>query len=252
MEERLQPSSYDPKDKPPHPPQPAAPSLATYVVVQIPRDQIYRVPPPEHARIIEDHKRNSSSKKNGGRSTVCRILIPIVVVAVIITVAVYALRVTLYDAKSPVFTVAGIQAKNLEASARRPALYDVTLSANNPNTRMTISYQVGGKVGMLALKNQEIGRGGIQPKVTQESGVSTVDVHVVFSGKGVDLAADTKKKLKDGTSVKSMVLHVMVPVEITSWMRNERKDLNVTCEFKVQNSLTSKAKITSQKCNTGS
>ncbi|KAL0283167.1 UNVERIFIED_CONTAM: NDR1/HIN1-like protein 13 [Sesamum angustifolium] len=217
MEERLQPSSYDPKDKPPHPsPSSAAASLATYVV-QIPRDQIYRVPPPEHARIVEDHKRNTSSKKAGGRSTVCCIFIPIVVVSVIITAAVYGLRYTLYDAKSPKFAVSGIQAKNLEGTGRRPPRYDVTLLANNPNTRMSISYLQGGKEGTLALKNQQIGKGGIQPMVKQESGTSAVDVHV-----------------------------------ISSWVRNERKDLNVTCEFKVRNSLTGKAKIASQECNTGS
>ncbi|KAL0378522.1 UNVERIFIED_CONTAM: NDR1/HIN1-like protein 13 [Sesamum radiatum] len=250
MEERLQSSSYDPKDKPPHPTASAtaAGSLATYVV-QIPRDQIYRVPPPEHARIVEDHKRNSSSKKSGGRSTVCAIFIPIVVVSVIITATVYALRATMYDPKSPKFTVTGIRAKNLEGSGRRSPQYDVTLLANNPNTRMSINYLQGGKKGTLALKNQEIGKGGIQPMVKQEAGTSTVDVHVVLSG---NAAADTKKRLKDGTSVKSMVLNVVVPVEISSWVRNERKDLNVTCEFKVRNSLMIKAKIASQVCNTAS
>ncbi|KAL0448659.1 UNVERIFIED_CONTAM: NDR1/HIN1-like protein 13 [Sesamum latifolium] len=250
MEERLQSSSYDPKDKPPHPPPPAtaAASLATYVV-QIPRDQIYRVPPPEHARIVEDHKRNTSSKKTGGRSTVCRIFIPIVVVSVIITVTIYALRATMYHPKSPKFTVAGIQARNLEGSSRRSPQYDVTLLANNPNTRMSISYMQGGKKGTLGLKNQEIGKGGIQPMVKQEAGTSAVNVHVVLSG---NAAADVKKRLKDGTSVKSMVLNVVVPVEIASWVRNERKDLNVTCEFKVRNSLTVKAKIASQVCNTAS
>lgn len=248
MEERFQPSSDDAKDKSLHPPPGAASSaLATYVV-QIPRDQIYRVPPPEHARIIEDHTRNSSTQKKGRRGIFCWLIVPAVLLAISIGIATYALRATLYDAKSPEFTVTGIQAKNLGVNARRPPEYDVTLEATNPNTRMSVSYEAG-KEATLVFKNKKIGKGGLKSKVNQESGTAAVDVHVVLSGNGVSLEAGTKKSLNDGPSEKLMVLNFDVTVEIMSWVRNERKNLNISCEFKVRNSLTSKAKISSQECS---
>ncbi|KAK6125774.1 hypothetical protein DH2020_040485 [Rehmannia glutinosa] len=256
MEERLPPSDPTKDDRPPLPPPPAAAAdLETYVV-QIPRDQIYRVPPPEHARIYEHyHKRTSP---NNHKTTTCRktlcwaAAVPILLIAAAV-IAVLAIRATLYNPTSPEFSVAAIQARNLDQPVkdhRHLPEFDVTLRAGNPNPRLFVSYKEGGEAS-LVFKNQKIGQGQILSTVEQPPNGGSADFPVVLYGNGPPpLSPEIKKSLIDGATEKSMVVTIEVPMEINSWVRNERKDIKISCNFRVKNSLMNKTKISSQECRT--
>lgn len=247
MEERLPPLDTA-KEKPPLPPPPApsAASLETYVV-QVPRDQIYRVPPPEHARIVEDHTRNLTEKKQTCRTPVLWIILPAVILFVLTLTVVMAIRATLYNPTPPEVTISRVQGKNLVQG--RPE-FDVTLRADNPNTRMSVSYR-GSSPGSstLVFKNEKIAVGGIPSGVRLDSGSDGVDFPVVLAGNGAALTAEMKKRLND-VAEKAMALKFEVAMEMKSWVRNEEKQLKVSCDFKVKNSLTGKNKISSQDCST--
>ncbi|KAI3451137.1 hypothetical protein Pfo_007802 [Paulownia fortunei] len=250
MEERLPPSDHT-KDEPPPPPPPppAASSLETYVV-QIPRNQIYRVPPPEHARFLEQyHNRKPSNQQTTCRGTLFWTAIPVVLLGIIAGIAVLAIRATLYSPTSPEFAVTRIQGRNLEqplkGKSRRPE-FDITLQANNRNTRMSVSYQGGGEAS-LVFKNQKIGEGGIPSTIKQEPNGGAIDFPVVLFG--MPLSMEIKKSLNSATE-KSMALMIEVPMEMKSWVRNERMDMKISCDFRVRNSLMNKTKISFQECRT--
>ncbi|PIN26757.1 hypothetical protein CDL12_00476 [Handroanthus impetiginosus] len=236
MEERRPPSD-DAKDLSlPLPPPPRPAHLETYVV-QIPRDQIYRIPPPEHARIVEDHTRNSTLKNKSPRNTFFLIALPVLLVGLIAVIAVLAIRATLYNPTSPEFAVTSFQGKNSE--------YDVTLRVKSTNPRMSVSLQGGGQAS-LYFKNQKIGKGGIRSTVEEDpnGGGAAVDVPLVLSGKGMILSKEIKKRLND-TSEKSMALKMETTVEMNSWLRNEQINLKITCDLKVK-----KTRISFQECHT--
>ncbi|KAG8383504.1 hypothetical protein BUALT_Bualt04G0020300 [Buddleja alternifolia] len=243
MEERLPPPDGAPKDL--HPPLLTAfpESLSTYIV-QIPRDQVYRVPPPENARIVEEyHTRNPPEKQKRFRGIFFYVVIPVVLICILAGISIAIVRAALYSPKSPKLTVTQIQAKNLHSPE-----YDVTLRASNPNPRMSVTYR-GPGTASLVFKNEKIGNGGI-PRSIKENPNTAIDIPVVLLGKGIQVAAEIKKSL-NGTAEKLMSLKVDVAVEINSWVKNERKDLSIACDFKVQNSLMHKTtKISFQDCRT--
>ncbi|GER26894.1 hydroxyproline-rich glycoprotein [Striga asiatica] len=152
----------------------------------------------------------------------------------------------------PDFAVAGLRAKNLAGPAKawaRPE-FDVTLrAAGSPkNPRLSVSYE-GGPDGSAALTflGHKIGLG----KVGQDSGGAHVGLPVVLAGNPTGLTREVEKGLTDGWKEKRMALKAEVAMEIGSWVRNERKKVKISCDFRVKNSLASgPGKITYQVCET--
>ncbi|CAA0838138.1 hydroxyproline-rich glycoprotein family protein [Striga hermonthica] len=250
MEERLPPPPPEPPKSPP-----AATAttddLATYVV-HVPRDQIYRVPPPEHARIIELHHNRAAAGRPAGarRRTLCWAAAVPITLIIAAVVAILALRATLYRPSPPSFAVVGLRAKNLAgpSKARTRPEFDVILrAAGSPNPRLSVSYK-GGLNGSAALTflGHKIGLG----KVRDPSGAH-VELPVVLAGSQTGLTREVEKGLTDGSKEKRMALKAEVAMEIGSWVRNEKRNVKISCDFRVKNSLASgPAKITYQLCET--
>ncbi|XP_051127157.1 NDR1/HIN1-like protein 13 [Andrographis paniculata] len=243
MEERPPPSKFHTLHLP-------SPSSRETYVVQYPRDQIHRVPPPEHARIIEEHFRISSDpSRHARRRNVILIAGGVLILGILFAVIMSILRATAYNPEAPEFSVAGIQAKNLDVNAtrgRRPPpspVFTVALRARSPNPRMHAAY-AGGREATLSFNEYRIGRGKMPP----EKGAD-VNFGVTMTGN----PPVAIKKLLTGAAAKAMVLTAEVPVEMTSWARNQKWDLKLSCQFTVKGSLTSKTiKIASQDCQTES
>lgn len=213
---------------------PASAPLETYVV-QVPRDQIYRVPPPEHALKIEEHKRNSLNQNANRRSLICSLVIPILLIAALVGVAILTVRATLYAPTPPEFAVTGIQGKDLEQ--RRTPEFKATVQAKNRNARMSVVYKGGGEA-TLFFKNREIGRG----KIGSGGGG---DLAVVLAGNGV--STEMRKGLSDDKE-KSMGLKFELRVEMKSWVKNEGMDMIISCDFRVRNSFVNVTDISFQQC----
>lgn len=275
MEERLPPS--DAKDaaasptapapdaaaddtKLPPPPLPLPPGYETYVV-QIPRDNVCRIPPPEHARIVEEHLRKVAATKpqtkRRRRRFRCSIALPIFLIIAVAAIAYLTARNTLFRPIAPAFTVARIRSDNLTAPAkasnstarRPPPEFRVSIHAENRNPWMFVSY-VGRGPATLAFKDKLIAQGKIPAFINaDDDGASNFTVSL--AGKGAAAQPKAMKDKLNGDQEKFMELTLDLEVEMTSYLRNERMKLQIYCDFRVRNSLTKNAKITSQVCGTG-
>ncbi|KAK6287515.1 hypothetical protein POUND7_013694 [Theobroma cacao] len=223
--------------------------LATYVV-QVPKDQIYRVPPPENALIVESYRQAAGPAKNRKR-TCFKYLIWIAVVLVVIGVMVGVALKILYDSftpKAPVFSVSMLQVKKF---TDHPPKYDVTLKVHNPNEKMGIKYGSVDDDAKLIFWTKTLGAGQF-PSLYQNSGDSNV-VHVKLIGpedQTVPLNIqrsmnDKKPKHQIFLALKfnsPLLLNVGV---FKMWSR----DMDVECKFRV-NTMGEGSKILSQDCNT--
>lgn len=150
MEERASP----PPPPPPHDSnsKPQLPNINpnTYVV-QVPKDQIYRVPPPENARLAEQ-RRSSPPKEKNRMCCWCFVFIFFIAVVILIGVVLGSLFSMVLTPKDPKFSIQGF----LLHTKPHPQ-YKITLQAQNPNSNVDILYK-GGDIS-LSLKRQKIASG---------------------------------------------------------------------------------------------
>ncbi|CAL5365416.1 unnamed protein product [Camellia sinensis] len=226
-------------------PPPPPPSSETYIV-QIPRDQVYRIPPPENARIVETYRDPQKSKGRCGGKCCLWILISTVVLAVLIGITV-AIVHSFFNPKTPEFSVTKVLVKNPKKQAHAHPSYEISLKANNPNEKMSVVYEKGGKASLSFTKKQIAS--GKFPSLTQDAKDST-NVHLTLAGSSAMLPSEVEKSMKS-TKLKlpvSLSLMINVPVKLKGSMETS-KDLTVTCDFKVS-TLASGTNVSSQKCET--
>ncbi|KAK9990214.1 hypothetical protein SO802_025199 [Lithocarpus litseifolius] len=150
----------------------------TYVI-QIPKDQIYRIPPPENALFVERHGKKPVEKKNKARPK-CWVWIIgsiLAVLALIIALILVTLSIV-YRSKSPSFSVAHVLVKYAQNSTHKhsqSAGYTISLKANNPNEIMGIDYDSGGVV-TLSSEGKKIATGEFPSLEQGENGFKKIKV----------------------------------------------------------------------------
>ncbi|GAA0187268.1 hypothetical protein LIER_34556 [Lithospermum erythrorhizon] len=218
----------------------------TYVV-QMPRDQVYRVPPPEHAKIVEKYKNLPKDEKGCKGSWYCWIIIAIVMLGISIGIFLAASH-SLTGPKSPVFHVISIQAKNLDSKngTLLPPSFDVGVTVSNQNSGMYASYKNGGN-SSLVFKNVTIGAGQFEQLSQDKNQLSIVRLKLDgtkdASSKDINAGLNDKQK-------KSMILKIYVTAEMKNWIKSISKDMNVTCKFDLKSFEKNNEKILSENCQT--
>ncbi|CAL0319354.1 unnamed protein product [Lupinus luteus] len=232
MEERIPPPPPPPH---PQPYEPSSPKLqvpyigpGTYVV-QVPKDQIYRIPPPENARIAESYRNSPGRDKKRSCSCWCCVcLIIFFVILIIIGALVGGLFSIVLKPKSPRFSIQRFQLKN----STQP-IYNITLKVNNPNSNVGINYKEGGGVS-LSLKQREIASGAY-PSFFQAHDNSKEFRLALKASKGglpkeVDKSMSNKKKK---VNVK-FTLSIKVHAQMKMWsFHSGTITYDVTCQVKV-------------------
>ncbi|XP_060185739.1 NDR1/HIN1-like protein 13 [Lycium barbarum] len=225
----------------------------TYVV-QIPRDQVYRVPPPENAKIVEEHRQPTSQKKRKC-TCCCMVLAALLVIGIMIGIIVLIVHM-LYAPKCPEFSIANVHFKNVtlpqnghqknKSPPQTHPQFEIDLKIVNVNERMDVAFGKGnnGKA-TLTFKKHEIGQGKY-PSISQKPKDSTNSHFNLGVGK---LPGDIAKSLDDDKKPIPLTLSIQAPMEITSWAKNLKKDMTVTCDFDVE-SVKNKSKIKSEDCTT--
>ncbi|XP_066310080.1 NDR1/HIN1-like protein 13 [Miscanthus floridulus] len=140
------------KPVPQHPPPPSQPG--TYVV-QVPKDKVFRVPPPENARLFDHYTRRA--KRRRGRSCVrfCACLLAGAVALAVLAAALAGVAYLVLRPKRPAYTVQALAVSGLaglgNASSASPGVFspgfDATVRADNPNGRIGVRYE-GGRVSV--------------------------------------------------------------------------------------------------------
>lgn len=229
------------------PPSKPVPPPATYVV-QLPREQILRYPPPENARKFQALSRRRN------RGSCCRrcccftlCLLVFLVIAAAVSAGVLYL---VFRFKSPKYSVTNLAIKGMNLTSAAPISpgFDVTIRAENPN----------GKVGIYYLKDSAVNvfyndvklSGGVLPAFYQPRKNVTV-LQTALTGSDVILGGAIKTALRNAQNQGRVpfVVKTKVPVKIeVGSVKSWQITVKVKCDVAV-NALNERAKIVSKDCD---
>ncbi|CAN1224719.1 hypothetical protein LINGRAPRIM_LOCUS908 [Linum grandiflorum] len=213
-------------------------------IVQIPKDRIFNVPPPEHADIVDRHQ--NEKKPNRGASNIfltphcfsyifgVSMLIGVIVGIIIIVAHV------IIQPKVPIISI-----KNLESNTL--AEFDVTYAVKDDG-KMSMSPNGNGEAHLM-YKNTEIGSGRFSG-VKIGSGQSKTGNLKVKGVKKDKLPAVVKTSMGDkkGKHPISVWLTMRIPVVMSaSGVHTQNKEIDVNCNMSFS-SLGAKNGLTSQRC----
>ncbi|KAI4321399.1 hypothetical protein MLD38_034783 [Melastoma candidum] len=221
----------------------------TYVV-QVPKDQIYRVPPPENALLAEQYKKPATGRNKRSGYCCCgnrfSYVIAVVIIILIIGIALVAgLSYHFLEAKDPIFHVESFLVKNVSGGQE----FDVGLKTKNPNMYSDVLYEEGGQ-SSLSFKQKKVASGGFPTFLHDKE--STVDVRITLRNTGGTLPAEIKRQMssKKAVPLLSFTLKVMFTAKLKKgFFQRYDVDLAVSCDYQV-NRLTGGTNILSEECLT--
>lgn len=234
---------------PPNPPQSKpVPPPATYVV-QIPREQILRYPPPENARKFQALTRRGKSGRSRCRRCCCCILglIIFLVIAAAISAGVLYL---VFRFKSPKYAVTNLAIKGMNLTSAAPISpeFDVTIRAENPNGKVGIYYMKGSAINVFY--NDVKLSHGVLPAFYQPKKNVTV-IRPALTGSGVILGGPVKTSLTNAQNQGNIpfVVRTKVPVKIkVGAVKTWEITVKAKCDV-VVDALNERAKILSNDCD---
>ncbi|CAN7096025.1 unnamed protein product [Brassica rapa subsp. narinosa] len=217
------------------PPQDSIPELETYVV-QVPRDQIYWTPPPEHAKYVEKLRNNPErNKKNGCSKRLMWFFIILIAFGSILG----AITLILHLVFNPALPIFAVERLNVKTSS-----FEVTLRAENPTSNMGVSYVMKPNgVVSLTYKNKRLGRGKFPKMFQAASGSDKVNVKLDGSTKNAVMPPRGSKQAV------SLVLKMELKADYEAGPVKKNKEVVVTCDVKVKGLLDAKkVEIVSENC----
>ncbi|XP_027346526.1 NDR1/HIN1-like protein 13 [Abrus precatorius] len=230
---------------------PSAPT-GTYVV-QIPKNQVYRLPPPENARLYEEYTRR---KNRPFRCCCCLCWFISIVFALVVLIGIAAgVLYLIFRPKAPDYAIESVAVKgmNLTSPSFSAAIspeFDVAVRADNGNAKIGIYYEEGSSVEMFY--NDVRLCDGALPVFYQPSNNVTV-FDTVLKGDGIELTASDRVALVNAVIEQSVpfTLKLRAPVRIKlgivkMWKINVKVDCDVTVD-----QLTARARIVKKDCSYG-
>lgn len=222
------------------------PPPGTYVI-QVPKDQVFRLPPPENARRFQSYTRRALRRRGG----CCRCLAWTAGLLLFLIVALAVAAGILYlvfRPKIPKYSVDALAVKgfNLSTAVLSPE-FDASIRADNPNKKIGIYYRSGSSI-VLSYEGVEL-CDGVWPTFYQGKRNVTV-FQTALTGTGIRLSAAMSEALataQNGGNV-PLKLKIKVPVRVkfgavTTWTFT----VKVRCDVTVDK-LTAASKITSKSC----
>lgn len=232
----------------PPPSKPAVAPANTYII-QLPKDQIYRHPPPENAERIK-----KLSKLNRRRSNRCCRCLKYTLAAAIILLfilgIVAAVFYFVYKPESPNYTVDSIAITgfNLTSSRAISPEFDVSIRAKNPNDKIEIYYEKKSSV-QVYFSGDRLST-GVLPAFYQPTNNVTV-FKTALRGNNIVLSRAVDSQLLTAQKEKKVPLrlNLKAPIKIkVGGVKTWTINVKVKCDLTVD-SLTAKAKIVSKHCD---
>jgi hypothetical protein len=232
------------------------PSPGTYVI-HIPKDQVYRVPPPENARRFQSLTRRKINRRPCCLC-LCWLLGLLVIFLVLVGIAA-GIFYLVFKPESPNYSIDNITISGLNLTAEAATTtsvltvspeFDVTVRADNPNDKIGIYYRKDSSVEVyysdVRLCN------GVLPVFYQPSNNETV-FRTALKGSGIELTSTMKKSLVQEQTQGEVPLELKIraPVKIKvgsvkTWTITVKVDCDITVD-----KLTADAKIISRDCDYG-
>ncbi|KAK7320498.1 hypothetical protein VNO77_30026 [Canavalia gladiata] len=236
------------------PPQPLSekpvPPPGTYVI-RIPKDQVYRVPPPENA-----HRQDQFIRRKHRRSRCCCCfcwLIGFIFILIVLLGIAAGVLYLVFRPEAPKYTIDGIAIRGMNVTSPSSAEevspeFDVTVKADNPNDKIGIRYETDSSAEIFY--NDVRLCNGALPAFYQPSNNVTV-FKTVLRGNGIKLRSGDRSALLEAQTKRKVPLTVSLraPVKIkVGSVQTWKITVKVDCDVTV-NELTAQAKIVSKHCN---
>ncbi|XP_010521605.1 PREDICTED: NDR1/HIN1-Like protein 3 [Tarenaya hassleriana] len=228
-------------------PRKPSPPPGTYVI-QVPKDQIYRIPPPENAHRFQYLSRKKPNR-NRCRCCFCSFLAGIITLAVLAGISAAVLYLV-YRPESPRYSVEGVSISGFNVTSTSPISprFDVTVRSRNGNGKIGIYYEKGSSVDVY-YNDLDLCNGAL-PVFYQPTNNVTV-FKTALTGAKIQLTSSMRKELRDRQSKKTVPfkLKIKVPVRIkVGSVKSWTVSVKVNCELTVDK-LTTASRIVSTKCS---
>lgn len=237
-----------PRPSPPSPEKPIAQppqSPAATYVIQIPKDQIYRVPPPENA----DRFKCLSRPKPSRTCCACRFFCFTLLTLILLLGIAAGIFYLVVRPESPHYNINSISISPLNLSSSSPISpqFNISVTANNPNDHIGIYYEKDSSV--QAFYNDVILCDGVLPQFYQPTN-NVTEFNVDLKGSGVQLTSSLLNQLvadeKSETVPLKVKLRAPVKIKVGS-VKTWTIKVKVNCDLTVDK-LTSQSKIVSKDC----
>ncbi|KAL3828648.1 hypothetical protein ACJIZ3_017450 [Penstemon smallii] len=223
------------------------PPPATYVV-QFPREQILRYPPPENARKFQNLTRRKNRRSCCRRCccyTLCLLLLLIIAAAVSSGVLYFVFRF-----KSPKYTVTNLAINGMDVTSASPISprFDVTIRAENPNGKVGIYYLKDGAVRVF-YNDVKLSDGFLPAFYQPKNNVTAMQAAVM--GSDVVLGRNVRAQLRRAQSQRRVpfMVRVTAPVKIkVGSTKTWEITVKVKCDV-VVDELNQGARIISNDCD---
>ncbi|GFZ10037.1 hypothetical protein Acr_21g0006360 [Actinidia rufa] len=237
----------------PNPTEPSEPASGsgTYVV-QVPKDQIYRFPPPEHAVLAKRYRHLPRQKRPCCSCCLCIFISVIVIALVLGLIGGIGVSSVFLKHKSPKFQIENVLVNNpLPNHNQKHPEYDIVLTSENPYQLVRILYDEGGDAS-LSFAQQEIATGKY-PTFEQGPQNSTV-FKMILRGSKLALPKEMEKSMESANQKVHISLSISMGVPIRLRMgalKTGSKKVYVSCNLTVD-TLAKHNRILSQECHTKS
>ncbi|XP_048234554.1 NDR1/HIN1-like protein 13 [Ricinus communis] len=230
-------------------PIPPPPAAGTYVI-QIPKDQVYRVPPPENAKRYQQLSRRKP-RRSTCRCCLCWSLGLLVTLILLAGIAAGVLYLV-FRPEAPKYSIDKVSIKGFNLTSSEPLSpeFDVTVRAENPNDKLGFYYRTGSSIDVHYQDNRLCN--GQLPVFYQGTNNVTV-FKTVLKSDGVELTSAVHKALVEGEKKKAVPfkLNLRAPVKIkVGSVKTWTITVKVDCDVAVDE-LTTSAKIVSKDCDYG-
>lgn len=228
-------------------PRKLAPPPSTYVI-QVPKDQIYRIPPPENAHRLQYLSRKKSNR-SCFRCCFCSFLAAIFILIVLAGIS-FAVLYLIYRPEAPKYSVEGfaVSGINLNSSSPISPQFNVTVRSRNGNGKIGVYYEKGSSVDVFY--NGVDLCNGVLPAFYQPANNVTL-VKTALTGSKIQLTSGMKKELRNEVIKKTVPfkLKIKAPVKIkVGSVKTWTITVKVNCDVTVDK-LTAPSRIVSRKCS---
>ncbi|CAE6113586.1 unnamed protein product [Arabidopsis arenosa] len=225
------------------------PPPGTYII-NLPKDQIYRVPPPENARRYENLSRRKTNQSNC-RRCFCHFLAALLILLFLAALAVGILYLV-YQPHKPRFSVSGVSVTgiNLTSSSPLSPVIGIKVRSQNVNEKLGLIYEKGNEADVF-YGGIKLGNGKFTAFKQPADNVTVIVT--VLKGSSIQLTSSSRKELTESQKKGKVPfgLRMKAPVqfkvgEVTTWTMT----VTVDCKIKVDK-LTASATVITENCDTG-
>ncbi|XP_026441306.1 NDR1/HIN1-like protein 13 [Papaver somniferum] len=230
----------------------------TYVV-QIPKDQIYRIPPPENARRFENYTRKGK-KKSGPSCCCCGLfwIIGILLFLGFLAVIASGIFYIVLRPKALQYSVESFSIKGLDGNLTLPSSssslklspeFNVTVKSKNPNGQISFYYYMEGSEVTVSYSDVKLSTGTFETFYQPTKNAKVIEM-ALKSNNGVKMSNETRISLMDhqelGNIPFELDLNVPVKVKVGS-IKTWTMTLKVHCDVS-KNGLKVNSALVSSKC----